>query len=285
MDTKGEGDPADRPNAPAGSLSREDLFNKSDEEREQNEDFTDVQSEDYDKLAEVPEDASKTESKGVPEKKEKKYALKVNGKDLELTEEEMIAHVQKGLAAEERFQEAARLKREAEALKTQPPKEDVAKPEVGEDDLALARALQMGSEEEAAKVIKKLRAPTLNEGDVVRKIDERLTFQSSVERFKTEYQDIFNDPYLSQLVAMKDEQLVKSGDTRAYYDRYKAIGDEIRAWAGKMKPEEKKERKASITVLKTASGRAAEKEEEDEDQSASDTINSMAKARGQTYAK
>lgn len=284
-DVKGEGDPAKRPNTPPGAMSREDLFNKSDESHENNEDFVDVQDEDHDKLTEVSEEAEQVEDKreAVPEKK---FKVKVNGQDREFTEAELIERASKAEAADQRFQEAARLKREAEELK-QASQKAPAEPEVTDDDLALARALQMGSEEEAAKVIKKMRsAPTLNEDGIVRKIDERLTFQSSVQRFQTEYPELFKDPNLSKLVAIKDEELVKNGDTRSYYDRYKSIGDEMRSWLGTVKPaSEKQERKASIVTLKTAAGRVVEKTDEDEEQSTSDTIANMAKARGQQYAK
>jgi hypothetical protein len=260
------------------------LFNKSDEDHENSEDFVDVKDEDHDKLTEVSEETEQVEDK-PKDLPEKKFKVKVNGQDREFTEAELIERASKTEAADQKFQEAAKLKREAEELRQV--SKDPAKPEIEEDDLALARALQMGSEEEAAKVIKKMRErPTLTEGDVVRKIDERLTFQSSVERFKTEYPELFADPYLSKLVALRDEEMVKQGDARPYYDRYKSIGEEMRAWASKMKPaSQKEERKASITTLKVASGRKAEPEGEDEEQSASDIVNSMAKARGQQYAK
>ena len=285
-DVKGEGDPSKRPmNSPIpGAVSREDLYKKSDERIEADAEYTEVADEDHDKLTEIVEETEQAEDKreAVPEKK---YKVKVNGQDREFTEAELIERASRAEAADQRFQEAARLKREAEELR-QAPKEP-AKPEIEEDDLALARALQMGSEEEAAKVIKKLKErPTLSEGDVVRKIDERLTFQSSVQRFQTEYPELFSDPYLSKLVALRDEELVKQGDTRPYWDRYKSIGDEMKGWLGKIKPESKKEeRKASITTLKTASGRKVEASDEDEEQSASDIVNQMAKARGQQYAK
>lgn len=285
-DVKGEGDPSKRPmNSPIpGAVSREDLYKQSDERIEADAEYTEVADEDHDKLTEIVEETEQAEDKreAVPEKK---YKVKVNGQDREFTEAELIERASRAEAADQRFQEAARLKREAEELR-QAPKEP-AKPEIEEDDLALARALQMGSEEEAAKVIKKLKErPTLSEGDVVRKIDERLTFQSSVQRFQTEYPELFSDPYLSKLVALRDEELVKQGDTRPYWDRYKSIGDEMKGWLGKIKPESKKEeRKASITTLKTASGRKVEASDEDEEQSASDIVNQMAKARGQQYAK
>ena len=286
-DVKGEGDPAKRPlNSPiVGAMSREDLFKQSDDAHDNDAEFVDVQDEDHDKLTEISEEAEQVEDKGEPVQ-EKKYKVKVNGQDREFTEAELIERASKTEAADQKFQEAAKLKREAEELR-QTPQKDSAKPEVEEDDLALARALQMGSEEEAARVIKKIRErPTLTEGDVVRKIDERLTFTSSVERFKTEYPELFADSYLSKLVSLRDEELVKQGDTRSYYDRYKSIGEEMKGWLGKMKPaSQKEERKASITTLKVASGRKAEPSDEDEEQSTSDTISQMAKARGQTYAK
>src|SRR4029077_4236733 len=121
-DVKGEGDPAKSPNTPPGAMSRQDLFDKSDASHEDNEEYVDVPDEAHDQLTEVHDETEQVEdtSKGV-QKETKKYALKVNGKDIELTEEEMVAHVQKGLSAEEKFQEASRLKREAEELKSQLP--------------------------------------------------------------------------------------------------------------------------------------------------------------------
>jgi len=283
-DVKGEGDPAKRPNTPPGAMSRQDLFNKSDEDAEANPDLVDVQDEDHDKLTEVTEDVAETEDKVVPQ--EKKYKIKVNGQDREYTEAELIERAQKAESADQRFQEAAQLKREAEELRQAPPKDPV-KPEVEENYLAEARRLQMGSEEEAAEVIKRLtQRPSLNEADVNRKIDERLTFTTSVERFKTEYPELFSDTYLSRLVASRDDELVKAGDKRSYYDRYKAIGDEIREWAGKVKPvNTKQERKASITTLPTANVRQSGGQEEDKEESTSDVIAGMAKTRGQGYAK
>lgn len=286
-DVRGEGDPGKRPNTPPGAMSREDLFKKSDDEHENSEDFTDVPDEAHDQLTEVTEEGVETEVKreAVPEKK---YKIKINGQDREVTESELVSLAQKGEGADQKFQEAARLRKEVDdLLKQQAPKEPAVEPKVTDDDLALARALQMGSEEEAARVIKGLRdRPTLKEEDVVRKIDERLTFQSSVERFKSEFPAIFNDTNLMNLAMVKDQQLVASGDSRPYYERYKTIGEEIMTWVGNVKPQDKKqERKASITVLPQASARAQGEPEEDIDESASEVIAKMAKGRGQTVVR
>src|SRR4029077_13760588 len=135
IETKDGGDPAKRPNTPPGAMSRQDLFDKSDASHDDNEEYVDVPDEAHDQLTEVPDETEQVEdtNKGV-QKETKKYALKVNGKDIELTEEELITRVQKAESAEQKFEEAARLKREAEELKAQlPVKSDAAKPQVEED--------------------------------------------------------------------------------------------------------------------------------------------------------
>jgi len=44
-----------------------------------------------------------------------KRKIKVNGEEIELTDEELIAHAQKGMAADKRFEEASKLRKEAKA--------------------------------------------------------------------------------------------------------------------------------------------------------------------------
>src|SRR5690348_8328834 len=94
-DVKGEGDPAKRPNTPPGALSREDLFNKSDEAHENNDEFVDVADEDHDKLTEVQEAAEETTQDEVKAVPEKKFKVKVNGQDIELTEQQLIERASK----------------------------------------------------------------------------------------------------------------------------------------------------------------------------------------------
>ena len=47
--------------------------------------------------------------------KSAKRKIKVNGEEIELTDEELIAHAQKGIAADKRFEEASKLRKEAKA--------------------------------------------------------------------------------------------------------------------------------------------------------------------------
>lgn len=264
---------------------RKQLYAQSDEERKNNEDFADaVYDEDAPRAVEAP-----VEAEAVPEEKSpetKKYKLRVNGKDVELTEEEVLKRAELAEGANQKFEEAARLRREAEQFRQQPPAKEVADPQVTEDDLALARALQMGDEKEAAAVIARLRKPALTMEQATRLVDARVSFQSSVEAFKEAYPDIASDPYLWEIAQDKDAKLVSGGDTRSYLDRYKAIGDDLRNWMKSKTPNaptDKQARKAAVAAPVKSGIRAQSPAEDDRDESPSEIIAKMAAKRGQGY--
>lgn len=62
--------------------------------------------------SQTEENATETTA-GSPQKK---YALNINGQNVEYTEAELIAQAQRGVGAENKFREAAELRRQAEAL-------------------------------------------------------------------------------------------------------------------------------------------------------------------------
>lgn len=209
-----------------------------------------------------------------------KHKLKVNGRELELTTEELIARAQKVEAADQYLQEASRAFKE-----TKSQEQPKAAPSVEEDDAALARAIQTGTEEEARNAIKKLRAsqsPTYSQDDLLRMVDERLAAQEAARKFQTEFKDVFDDPRLLQLAMNEDARLTQNGDRRNYWDRFQEIGTNIRKWRDGFKSqpsaEEKQQRKASVTVLPTASARASTKAEEPEP-TTQDVIREMAASR------
>lgn len=237
-------------------------------------------------------------SEVAEEEEPQKYKIKVNGKEEELTMEELIERAQKSQAAEEKFQEAARLRAEADALRKQnieqPSPKDVADKK-REEDRALVRAIQVGTEDEAMAAIEKLRqgnTPSVTTDEVARTIDERLTFNEAVNRFKTEFSDIVSDPVLLDLVLTRDKSLIEQGDRRGYWERYENIGNDVRKWVQeKTKPvtpsavtqeQTKQQRKASAPAApKGASQKAPEAvAEEDQDIPTSQVIAEMAKARG-----
>lgn len=212
-----------------------------------------------------------------------KFRLKVNGKEVELTRDELIARAQKVESADQYLAEASRMRQEALKLQSQPSATDVGNSV--EDDLALVRAIQMGSEEEAVQAIRKLKSPSIQPDDFAKLIDERMTFQEAVGRFQTEYNDLMSDPILRQVVLSKDAELIAQGDTRSYWDRYEAVGNEVREWVGGVrktgKAQDKQSRKASVTQINQAASRVATQEQEEPDDSPSALIAQMARSRGQ----
>jgi hypothetical protein len=188
----------------------------------------------------------KEEVEELPVKTEK-HKIKVNGKELELTYEELVARASKVEAADEYLRRA---KESADAaVAVHEPSTDVHDEVDLEDDLATVRAIQMGDEQEAVEALRKLRKqsrPSVNTDDVVKVVEERAKFQRAVEKFQSENQDLFEDERLKKLLIDEDSRLIANGDTRDFEERWEAIGSEIREWAGKPKltpNQEKLERK------------------------------------------
>jgi hypothetical protein len=217
-----------------------------------------------------------------PAKPEDKHKVKINGAEVELTTAELIAKASKVASADVYLQQAKEAADRALALRdNREPSKDVHA--VEEDDLALARAVQMGTEEEAAQAIRALRAkaPSIDVDVLAAQIEAKRSFQEAGNWVKTEYSDLAADPDLWNMFLLRDQQMVAAQDGRAYKDRYKAIGDELRA---KFKPgAASKEQRKSATVLSlpTASARVAKPAEDDTEESPSSVVAQMARARGQ----
>jgi hypothetical protein len=246
-------------------------------------DLVDVADGDHDKTAEVVEEAVAEVAAPSPQK----FKIKANGQEEELTHDELIKRAELATGAQQKFQEAARLRKEAEELRKPPEKETAST--VDEDDRALARALQNGNEEEAAAVIRKIRTRPSEPADVQRLVDQRLDFRNSAEWFQQEYPDIVQDTNLLQLVLAEDEKLVNGGDKRPYKERYEQIGNSLRKWRDGLKApassEERRERKATLQVVPAASVRSAPPREEDDGPDDRAFIAAEAKRRGQGYPK
>lgn len=253
----------------------EELVDVADETKAQAEPIGDTGAE-HEKKAEEPQ----------------KFKIKVNGVEEEVTLEEMQKRAEKASGADQRFEEAARMRREAEeiARKAALPVQEVRQqPTVEDDDRALARALQMGSEEEAAAVIRKMReSQAAKPGQIAGLID--LTLAGNW--FRQEYPDIFADPWLTKIALDEDERLVnQTGDKRSYKERYKAIGDKLREWKGTQAKvtAEKIERKANLQVVPKADVRqthgAEDEDNKSDEQVTREVIAAEAKRRGQQYVR
>lgn len=242
---------------------------------------------------EKPADTEVVENKPVVEEVEAtapaKVKIKVNGEELELTQEELIARAQKVESADRYLAEAAEARRAAAPPKEEPKPEEI-------DYKALVRALQVGTEEEAEAALRKLQTtqqrPSAPMDDVSRVVDERLKFQDAMKAFSTEYEDILSDPRLNQMAQQMDSEMLANGDTRSYAQRYTEIGESLRGWVTKLgggKKEEpakvdttREERKAAAPTAPTAAAgkSVSPKTETEDDDNPSSVIAKMAGARG-----
>ncbi len=225
-----------------------------------------------------------------------KHKIKVNGKEVELTTDELIARAQKVESADEYLKEASEKLRDAESRKTpesEPSNADV-QAQALERKRALVRAIQMGTEEEAMAAIEELSGhnPSVSADDIARTVDERLTFKTAVERFQTEYKDLVEDPILMNIVLTRDKELLAQGDKRGYWERYDEIGKSVRTWhqsivdkakASVKQPEnDKLARKQSAPSAPPSAAQKAPAvvDDEDKEETASEIIAAIAKARG-----
>lgn len=187
--------------------------------------------------------------------------------------------------ADEYLAEAKRTRDELAVRAAQAPKEEVEDPLI-----QAARALQMGTEEEAVAALRKLTAqPAVDPLDMQRKIDERLSFKEAFSKFNEDYKDVMSDPRLRKMAEEADAAQIRAGDRRPYEVRFKVIGDDIRGWVNsKAAPANaandmgNKERKkaGAPAAPPVASGKHVPVVEDEKEESVSDVIGAMAKQRG-----
>lgn len=270
---------------------RSELYAEMDEKRAADPDYAEVADADHDKTVEIEEEDRPRDEHGRFVAKEEaqppaKRKFKIMGKEVELTDEEIEERVSKSEAAEQKFQEAARLRKEAEEMAARASVKPAPESNVEEDDVALARAIQMGSEEEAVKAIKRLRTPSVKPDEIVRLVDSKLAFQDAKRQFLDEYKEEMADPVLQQIILDREQVLAIEGKP-AGYQRMKEAGEFARKIKAKLTPdksrEQKLERKESLSAnqVKPANVRQAPVQDEDKEESTHDTIANMAKARGQ----
>lgn len=168
-----------------------------------------------------------------------KIPLRVNGQQLELTQEELIAMAQRGIGADERFREAARMRDEAQRLHAQPipqntqpqpvaghPAPQAPQPEAVVLDQAaardLARRMNYGSEEDQVQAIQDLggiiakqlqgrasQAPSpdqLVQSASLRAL-ETIRFENNLATVMNEFSDVFSHRALTIAAADEVNQL------------------------------------------------------------------------------
>ena len=191
-------------------------------------------------LGEEQKEAPKEEAK---EPEEEMRELIVDGKKISVSLSKIldagVRTFQKETAADMRLAAASELERQARErfAQLQPPQPGVQQqPEVSDDDAALAKAIQFGSEEEAKAAISKLRntarATTQQElrqfvESSQTNIPQQIEFYEATRWVKDEYKDLFSDPDMAQVFMNKEVAARQSGDRRPFKELYKALADDL----------------------------------------------------------
>lgn len=228
--------------------------------------------------------------------------VKVDGEELEVSEDDLVASYQKQAAATRRLQqaneEAARIvaeaKAQAEQIKTPPQPEPTA-----EDRKAkyqeYHQALIEGDTEKAFELMEALTAgrqqpiPDVNEivNRVKPVVKQELSNESALARFEKDYKDIIDDPYLVSATQIRLRELEAAG--KPYAEALFEAGNATRDWLKSKAPvaptetptttrAEKLEQKGRIVNLPTAHSKATATTETVE--TPADIIAQMRKARG-----
>lgn len=197
--------------------------------------------------------------------------LIVDGKEVQKPLSEVLdagkRYLQKDMTADERLVEATRILKEAKELNTgkaaQPTEARPPNPVQGEDDdAALARAIQLGSDDEARAAISKLRnSGRVDDQSITSMIDARIEFREAASWVQSTYKDLLEDPVLGGIFMQKEAEARAAGDKRSYRDLYTEIGDGLRKWKEGLVPkqdttQDKNDRKANLTVIPTANAKA-----------------------------
>lgn len=237
-----------------------------------------------------------------------KIKIKVDGKDLEVDEDEIrkagIATLQKERAADQRLEEAARMRKAAEVEAARiaqlaqnypqqmpAPSSDAPAPAEDVDAFAeAARQIQYGSESEATAALKGLVSQAARSGQseqlTLQQVSDFLEFRDATRWASEQYGDLLGDPIMRAAFANKERDMRAAGDSRPYREMYEEIGTELRNWlavkttpvAEEKAPQTREERKARIVTIPTAAARQPAPPEEREPSTA-ELIDQMRRAR------
>ncbi len=167
-----------------------------------------------------------------------KVKVKVDGAELEVSQEDLVRAFQKNAAADKRLEEATRLLREAEqraASAAAPTKQEALPPqEPGEDPTAKLREdaaatlskLYDGDQEAATEALVALmlkvsgggqpthQTPAVDPAALTEQVLEQLNFKDALAKVQTDYPDLVTDPNLERLTALRAEELIATGKPR-----------------------------------------------------------------------
>lgn len=209
------------------------------------------------------------------------YRQIVNGREKWQTLKEIRASASKVEAADEYLQTAAESVRNASRLALS---KDAPSNVEKVDVRSLLRAAALGDEEAIEKLASVIETrPSEVTPDVVRQIDQRLSFRTELASLEEKSKDLLENPYTKRLFRDRLNEMKEENPTMGLTEAYTSIDKELRAvFPGltKAKTQDKLERKRTLVNVPTAASRQAAEEEPEGEEDVSEVIQKIAKARG-----
>lgn len=210
------------------------------------------------------------------------YRQIVNGREKWQTIKEIRSAAQKVESADDYLHQAAESVRNAarQALSKDEPVR------VEKDDLKkLLASVALGDEEAIEKLASALSArPSEVTPDVLRAVDQRLSFRTELAQLESEQKEILDDPMLSELFQSRLARLKQEAPDTPLSTAYRSIGKEIKDRFGVAlkgsKTADKLERKRTLSQVPSAAARQSAPPEEEGEEDVGTVIERMAKARG-----
>ena len=240
--------------------------------------------------------------------------VKVDGEEFEAPKEEVeaaggIHAYQRDKASENRLRKATETAAETKRLMAQMAemfqKSQVqAKPEVTDDQFIQSKMdeIRFGTPEQSAAALREVLQRANKQVDpaqIIEAATQKIAWEGAVAKFRDEFADVVSNPVLMAAADALDRQKRSNTKVVDWINHFRTIGNEVRSAFGRssqLAPQttatastpspqsEKEARKASITVLPTASARAELPKEEKElspEEERRQWIAEQKKARGQ----
>lgn len=211
------------------------------------------------------------------------YRQIVNGAERWQSLKDIRQAAQKVDSADEYLRQAAESVKNATRLL--PSAQDVASSTGNADVRKLLRGVALGEEEAINELASVLERRPSETPDVVKTIDQRLSFRTELAQLEERSKDLLANPYTKRLFNLRLQEMSAENPNTGLSEAYASIDKELRnAFPGLTKPsittQTKLERKRTLTPVPAASQRPAPPEDEDGEEDPADTISKMAKARG-----
>lgn len=224
--------------------------------------------------------------------------VKVDGEELEVSDDDLVASYQKQAAATKRLADAnAEAQRIVAAAKTEA--EQIKKPAAADERAAKVKeyhqALFEGDVDKATALFDEItpgrQAPIPDVKAIIDQVtpvvQQKLSNESALAKFETDYKDIVDDPYLVSVTKANLEANMAAG--KPYAEALLTAGAQTRDWLKSKIPAapaeqptttraEKLDKKAGIVNFPTANAKAASTEERE--QTDSEYIAEMRRKRG-----